>query len=133
MEGYGRMRKSRFTEEQIITVLRDQETGIATAGVCRKRGVSSATSYKCKAKYGGSRYRGEAAEGAGGRKRPAEADAGACDAGHRRTEGSAGTKVVTPAARREAVAQLRHAYETSKRRACRIVGIDRTSVRYRTV
>ena len=47
------MRPSRFTEEQIIAILREQECGAATAEVCRKHGISSATFYKWKAKYGG--------------------------------------------------------------------------------
>ncbi len=37
------MKRSRFTEEQIIGILREQETGVATAEVCRRPGVSSAT------------------------------------------------------------------------------------------
>ena len=47
------MRKSKFTEEQIIAILAEQERGMATSDVCRRHGVSSATFYKWKAKYGG--------------------------------------------------------------------------------
>jgi putative transposase len=47
------MKRSRFTEEQIIAVLQEQEAGVPTADVCRKHGVSSATFYKWKAKFGG--------------------------------------------------------------------------------
>src|SRR5947199_1690907 len=47
------MRASRLTEEQIIGILREQDTGAKTAEVCRKHGISSATFYKWKARYGG--------------------------------------------------------------------------------
>ncbi len=47
------MKGSRFTEEQIIGILREQERGAKTAEVCRKHGISPATFYKCKAKYSG--------------------------------------------------------------------------------
>jgi putative transposase len=47
------MKPSRFSEEQIIAILREQEAGAKTADVCRKHGVSSATFYKWKAKFGG--------------------------------------------------------------------------------
>jgi putative transposase len=47
------MRGSRFKEEQIIGILREQESGMSTAEVCRKHGIGSATFYKWKARYGG--------------------------------------------------------------------------------
>lgn len=47
------MKRSRFTEEQIIGILKEQEAGAATADVCRRHGISSAAFYKWKAKYGG--------------------------------------------------------------------------------
>ena len=47
------MKPSRFSEEQIIGMLKEQEAGAKTTDVCRKHGISSATFYKFKAKYGG--------------------------------------------------------------------------------
>jgi putative transposase len=47
------MRKSRFTEVQIIGMIKEQEAGLPTAELCRKHGLSPATFYKLKAKYGG--------------------------------------------------------------------------------
>lgn len=47
------MKKSRFTEERIIAILREQKAGMRTADLCRKHGISSPTFYAWKAKYGG--------------------------------------------------------------------------------
>ena len=47
------MKRSRVSDEQIIAVLKEQEAGMPTADVCRRHGISSATFYKWKSKYGG--------------------------------------------------------------------------------
>ena len=47
------MKKSRFSEEQIITVLKQHEAGVPTPQLCREHGISSATFYAWKAKFGG--------------------------------------------------------------------------------
>ena len=47
------MKRSKFTEEQIIGILREQEAGAKTAELCRRHGISSATFYAWKAKFGG--------------------------------------------------------------------------------
>lgn len=47
------MKKSRFSEEQIIAVLKEQQAGIAVADICRKHGVSDVTFYNWRNRYGG--------------------------------------------------------------------------------
>lgn len=47
------MRKSRFSKEQIISILREQEQGQSTTDLCRRHGISQATFYGWKSKYGG--------------------------------------------------------------------------------
>ncbi len=73
------MRRSRFGEEQIIAILREQEAGAATSEVCRRHGISDATFYKWKAKYRGldvsDAKRLRALEDENGRLKPMLADA----------------------------------------------------------
>jgi len=47
------MKKKRFTEEQIISILKEGEAGMPTADLCRKHGVSTASYYKWRSRYGG--------------------------------------------------------------------------------
>jgi putative transposase len=47
------MKKTRFTESQIVAAIKKQEGGISAKGICREMGISEATFYNWKAKYGG--------------------------------------------------------------------------------
>src|SRR5690606_20362037 len=76
--------------------------------------------------------RREAAEGAGGGEREAEAAPRRGDAGSGCVERPSVAKVVTPAVRREAVAHLVKTYRMSERRACSVIGTDRSTIRYRS-
>src|SRR3974390_461718 len=75
--------------------------------------------------------RRQTAEGAAGREHQAQEALGRDDARQRYAQGCRCKKMVTPAARREAVAHLQNAFEASERRGCTALGVDRSSGRYR--
>ncbi len=127
------MKRTRFSEEQIIAILKEHEAGIASAELCRKHGVSDASIYKWKAKFGGMEVseakRLKQLEDESARLKRLLADAMLDTAALKDLLG----KMVTPAARRDAVAHLRTVFEMSERRACTVVGCCRMTVRYKAI
>ncbi|WP_276200630.1 IS3 family transposase [Chelatococcus sp. XZ-Ab1] len=127
------MKRKRFTEEQIIAVLREHEAGAKAGDLARQHGVSEATLYNLKAKYGGmdvsDAKRLKALEDENAKLKKLLAD--------QMLEASAlrellFKKMVGPAAKREAVAHLQAVMGLSERRACSFVGADRKMIRYRS-
>lgn len=143
------MKQKRFSDEQIIGILKEADAGAVVLDLCRKHGMSSATFYAWKSKYGGlelsevKRLRGLEEEN--GKLKRLLADAMLDNAGLKDLLGKNGDPSVAfpptasaepwatpPAARREAVAHLRGSLGMSERRAYGMIGADRTSVRYRS-
>jgi putative transposase len=60
------MKKSRYTEEQIIAILKQHEAGVKTADLCREHGISAATFYGWKSKWRDGSGRGTTVEAVGG-------------------------------------------------------------------
>jgi putative transposase len=124
------MKRARFTEEQIIAILKEHEAGAKTADLARKHGISEATIYNWKAKFGGTdvseakRLRALEEENAKLKKLLAEQ---MLDAAALRELLS--KKMVGPAAKRAAVAHLQAVMSLSERRACSIVRADRKMMR----
>ncbi|MBV1824623.1 IS3 family transposase [Komagataeibacter oboediens] len=125
------MKRSRFTEEQIIGILKEQETGLKVFDLCRKHGISDATFYKWKTRYGGLEVseakRLKALEDENSRLKRLLADAMLDNAALKEIVGK---KVVTPVARRQAVDHIRGVLALSERRACALVGLGRRVARY---
>ncbi|WP_156415315.1 IS3 family transposase [Sphingobium baderi] len=126
-------KRTRFSEEQIIGVLKEAEAGAKTADLARRHGVSEATIYNWKSKYGGMEVsdarRLKELESENAKLKRLLADAMLDKAA---LKGLLGKKVLTPAAKREAVAHLQACHGMSERRACRVIDADRMSVRYRS-
>ncbi|WP_443026204.1 IS3 family transposase [Sphingomonas sp. CCH20-B6] len=127
------MKRKQFSEEQIIGILKEAEAGAVVTELCRKHGMSSATYYAWKAKFGGlevsdaKRLRSLEEENA--RLKRLLADTMLDNAG---LKDLLFKKMVAPAAKRQAVAHLQATLGMSERRACAVVGADRTSMRYRS-
>ena len=126
------MKRKQFSEEQIIGILKEAEAGAVVTDLCRRHGMSSATYYAWKAKFGGLEVsdakRLRALEEENTRLKRLLADTMLDNAGLKDLL----SKKVTPAEKREAVAHLQTALGMSARRTCAVVGADRKSMRYRS-
>ncbi|MBZ4024151.1 IS3 family transposase [Rhodobacter sp. TJ_12] len=124
------MRKSRFTEAQIIGMIKEQEAGLPTSELCRKHGLSPATFYKLKAKYGGmdlsdaNRLKQLEAENA--KLKRLVADVMLDNVVLKDLPGKA---LTTPMQRRDAVLRALKDHPISQRRACVLIGVDPKTVR----
>ena len=110
--------KKYFTEEQIIGVLKGADAGAKVAELCRKYGISDATYYNWKAKFGGMTVsEARRLKALGIRERKAEAVVSGINAGQCCLEGSRWPKVVGPQERRVAITHMMTAHGLGVTRA----------------
>uniref|UniRef100_UPI00313ADDD0 IS3 family transposase n=1 Tax=Hydrogenophaga sp. OTU3427 TaxID=3043856 RepID=UPI00313ADDD0 len=125
------MKKSRFSDEQIIGFLRQAEAGMGIPELCRSGGFSQATFYKWRAKFGGmqvseaQRLRELESENAKLKRLLAEAHLDI-----HALKSVFGVKPLAPQARRDAIRQMIEQHHLSERHACRLVGLSRDSYRH---
>ena len=122
------MKKSRFTEEQIIGIVKQREAG-KDGGPCREHRISAATFYGGKSKYGGME-RGTATATDGRQQLAIEGTGCRPKPGPRSVEVGHSKKRLELAGLREDVAFAHAEHGVSERRACKLLGVDRASHRY---
>ncbi|MBN9348026.1 MAG: IS3 family transposase [Devosia sp.] len=127
------MKKSRYTQEQIIAVLKQHRAGVPTAELCRKHGISEATFYNWRSRYGGMevsdarRLKSLEDENRKLKKLLAEQ---MLDVATLRE--ALGKKLLRPGSRRAFVSWAMQEKNYSQRRACRLIGMDPKTYRYRS-
>jgi putative transposase len=140
------MKQPRLTEIQIIGIFKGQEGGTPAAEVCHRHGISSATFCKYRARFGGvgvsvaQRLKVLDDENSKLKKLQAEAmldiailKQPAIETPLVRAQRRAPQKMVAPDAKREAAAHVVAAHGVSQRRACEVLAVDRSGVRYRSI
>ena len=140
------MKRSRFSEEQIIGILKEHQAGMSAGDLCRKHGISDATFYTWRKKYGGMEVseakRLKALEGEEGtsptagvsptNERQVEEATGGADDGRSHAPRDARKKLLTPSSRRNAVNWAIEEKNYSQRRACALVGMAPRVWRYQS-
>ena len=125
------MKGTRHSEEQIIAILKQGEAGLATADLCRQHGISEQTYYRWKAKYGGMGPETPKTEATRRSEPKAEARGSGPDVGQPCAERRVVQKLVVPVGLRAAASYVMSDYQTSERHACRLLGLARSTQRYR--
>src|SRR5271169_629535 len=120
------MKQGRFSEEQIIAVLKEAEAGAKVTELCRRHGISDAAFYTWRKKYGGLEVsemrRLRQLEEENRRLKSIVADQGT---GYSGAQGCAGKKRIRPAVKRQMVVEVMTTHDLSQRRACGLIGITR--------
>jgi putative transposase len=125
------MTVKKYTEEQIIAVLKEGEAGAKVAYLCRKYGMSDATYYNWKAKYAGLTVSElKRLEGPRRGKSPSQAYCSRPGAGYPGAQGIALKKLLKPKVKRLAVSHIQESLGLSERKACWLVNISASVYRY---
>jgi putative transposase len=125
------MRKSRFSEAQIVAILKELKAGKKAASICRERGISDALQLARQVRRSGSERPDEAAA-ARRRESAAQEDRRRPSSQYRSLEDHRRGKLLRPAQRKAAVQAVQERLDVKERPACRWIGVNRKLLRYRS-